>query len=127
MEIILHIYFGINLFIAGYIFNENERWESRTYTFVALVVCLLVGTLIAGFVSLFYPFLPIFEWVKYEIRFWYRVKFTDYWDKILLDDSYSDEYKSREEKLERIINLANNFNKQSKRHSKIIYNKYGSK
>lgn len=124
MEIILYIYFGVNIFLSGYWFNENDRWENRRYAIIFSVVCLLIGAILAVFVPLFYLVLPIFECIKYEIKFWYRVKCTDYWDKILLDDTYSEDYKSREEKLERIKNLANNFNKQSKRHSKIIYNKY---
>ena len=122
MEIILYIYFGINLFMTGYFLNENLRWETKKYSIIFSIVCLLIGAISAVLSPLFYLLLPIFEWVKYEIKFWYRVKFTNYWDKILLDDNYSEDYKSREEKLERIKNL--NFNKQGKRHSKIIYNKY---
>lgn len=127
MEIILYIYFGINIFLSGYWFNENDRWENRRYAIIFSSLCLFFGVIGAVSIFIFYLFSPIFEWALKEIRFWYKLKFTNYWNKILLDDSYSEAYKSREEKLERIKNLANNFSKQSKRHSKIVYNKYGSK
>ena len=122
MEIILYTYFAINIFLSGYWFNENDRWENRRYAIIVSLVCILFGALGYLIYFLFSLFLPILTWINCEIKFWYRVKFTDYWDKIVLDDNYSKDYKSREEKLERIKQL--NFNKQGKRHSKIIYNKY---
>lgn len=124
MEILIYVYFGINLFIAGYVFNENETWESAIHTFLALVFCLLFGTIAIIYVLISYAVSPILQWIICEIKFWYRFKFTDFWDKILLDDNYSEDYKSREEKLERVINIADRMNKQSKRHSKVIHNKY---
>ena len=124
MEIILIIYFGINLFMTWYFLNENLKWETKTYAILFAIVCLLFGTVVVIFVPLFYSFSPIFEWISHEIKFWYRIKCTNYQDNIFLDDNYSDEYISREEKLKRMENLAKNFNKQSKRHSKIVCSKY---
>lgn len=63
--------------------------------------CLLFGTIAIIYVLISYPISPILQWIICEIKFWYRFKFTDFWDKILLDDDYSEDYKSREEKLEK--------------------------
>jgi|SRR6187402_746128 len=122
IEIGLLIYFGINLFMTGYYLNENLKWETKQYAIFFSVCCLFFGALLAVFVPLFYRILPIFSWIYSEIKFQYRFRFTDYWDRVILDPDYSDEYKTREEKLERIKRL--NFNKQGKRHAEMIYNKY---
>lgn len=122
MDTILTVYFGINLFMTGYFLNENLKWETKTYSIIVVILCLLFGALLAVFVPLFYLFSPILSWIYSEIKFQYRLRFTDYWDKVILDPDYSDEYKTREEKLERIKRL--NFNKQGKRHAEIVYNKY---
>ena len=45
MEILIYIYFGINLFLSGYWFNENSRWENRKYTIIFSSVCLFFGVL----------------------------------------------------------------------------------
>lgn len=122
MEIILIIYFGVNLFMTGYFLNENLKWETKKYSIIFAILCLLFGSLFAIFIPLFYLLLPIFSWIYSEIKFQYRFRFTDYWDNIMFDPNYSDEYKTREEKLERIEQL--NFNKQGKRHAEMVYNKY---
>ena len=124
MEIILYIYFAINLFLAGYWFNENDRWESRGYAVVFSSVCLFFGGLACLIYLFSILFSPIFNWTKYEIIFWHRFKFTNYWQDILLDDDYSEKFRTKEEKLEWLVSNANNYNKQSRRHSKIVYNKY---
>lgn len=118
MEIILIIYFGINLFMTGYFLNENLRWETKRYSIIMAILCLVFGSLFAVFV----PLLPIFSWIYSEIKFQYRFRLTDYWDKVISDPNYSDEYRTRQEKLERIKRL--NFNKQGKRHAEMVYNKY---
>ena len=45
MEIILYVYFAINIFLAGYWFNENDRWENRKYAIIFSSVCLFFGVL----------------------------------------------------------------------------------
>ena len=124
MEIILYIYFAINLFLAGYNYSEDEKWETRTRAVFGLFIMLFFGSIGLIFYYLFLLFSPIFNWTKYEIIFWHRFKFTNYWQDILLDDDYSEKFRTKEEKLEWLVSHANNYNKQSRRHSKIVYNKY---
>ncbi len=69
--------------------------------------------------------LNCFEYITAEIRFQYRFYCTDFWDKILLDDNYSEEYKTCEEKLKRAKETTRNASKQVKRHNKQIQKKYG--
>ena len=124
MEIILYIYFAINLFIAGYWFNENDRWENRKYAIIFSSVCLLFGVL--GYLIYFLflvLFSPILGWIYKEIQFQYRFYFTSYWDDIFLDDNYSEDYKTREEKLERMKQIMAGFSKQVDRQVKQIENK----
>lgn len=127
MEIILYTYFGINLFLSGYWFNENSRWENRKYTIIFSSVCLFFGVL--GY--LIYLFLilfsPILGWLYKEVQFQYRFYCTDYWDKILLDDNYSETYKTREEKLKRSEQLTRTASKQIQRHNKQVQKKYRNK
>ena len=127
MEIILYIYFAINIFLAGYWFNENNIWESRKYTIIFSSVCLLFGVLGCLIYLFFILFTPILGWCFKEVRFQYRFYFTDYWDKILLDDNYSEEFRTKEEKLKRMIKIMSGFSKQTDRHVKQIQKKYGDK
>jgi hypothetical protein len=62
-----------------------------------------------------------------EIKFQYRFRFTKYWDKILLDDNYSEKYKTLGEKLKRAQLMVKNSSKQLKRHNKQIQDKYATK
>ena len=125
MEIILYIYFAINLFIAGYWFNENNRFYNHRYTFSIFVLSVLFGVLGYLIYFLFLAFSPILGWLYREIRFQYRFYFTSYWDKIFLDDNYSEEYRTKEEKLERSKEISKHFSKQGQRHNKQIQKKYG--
>ena len=126
MEIILYIYFAINLFIAGYWFNENDRWENRKYAIIFSSVCLLFGVL--GYL-IYFLFLVLFStnlgWIYKEIQFQYRFYFTSYWDDIFLDDNYSEKFRTKEEKLKRSEKLVRTASKQLKRHNKQIQKKYG--
>lgn len=125
MEILLYIYFAINIFLAGYLFNENDRWENRYYAVLFSSVVLFFGVLGYLIYLLLIVFSPILGWIYKEISFQYRLRFTDYWDKILLDDNYSEEYKTREEKLNQLKRIMSGFSKQIDRHIKLIENKYG--
>lgn len=123
MEIALQIYFAINIFLAGYWFNEHNKWESRKFTIIFSFGCLLFGALICLF---FLILEPIFVWTYKEIRFQYRFYFTKYWDKILLDDNYSEKFCTKEEKLERMVKIMSGFSKQTDRHLRQIQNKYAA-
>lgn len=127
MEIILIIYFGINLFLSGYWFNENSRWESNKYTFIFLVLSLLFGVVGIVFYCLLFLFAPFLDWLYKEVKFQYRFYCTDYWDKVLLDDNYSETYKTCEEKLKRSEQLTRTASKQIQRHNKQVQKKYGGK
>lgn len=130
LEILLYIYFAINIFLAGYWFNENIRWESRKYAIIFSSVCLFFGVL-GCLIYLFlkftsFLFSPILGWLYKEIWFQYRFYFTDYWDKIILDDDYTDIYPTKEEKLEAMTKISQQIGKQSSRHNKQIQKKYGN-
>ena len=123
MEIVLYTYLAINLFLTGWWFNENSRWENRKYVIIFSFVCLLFGVL--RYFNVFI-LLPILGWIKREIAFQCRFYFTSYWDKVMLDDNYSYMYKNRKEKLKRAEELVEHSSKQIVRHSKQIQNKYGN-
>lgn len=124
---LIYIYFIINSFIAGYWFNENDRWENRRYAILFSSVVLLFGVVGYLIYLFFIVFSPILGYIYKELSFQYRFRFTDCWDKILLDDNYSEEFRTKEEKLERIKQLTKGFSKQKDRHLKLVLNKYESK
>ena len=120
MEIILYIYFAVNLFLAGYWFNENDKWESRGYAVVFSSVCFFFGGL-ACLVYLFYIlFSPILIWITHEVRFQYKFYFTKYWQGIMP----ADKNKTAEEKIQEIKKITETSSKQMARHAKKVYNKF---
>lgn len=125
METLLYTYFAINIFLAGYWFNENDRWENRYYAVLFSSVCLFFGVLGYLIYLFFILFSPILGWIYKEVSFQYRFRFTSYWDNILLDDNYSEEFRTKEEKLERMKQIMSGFSKQIDRHVKQIQKKYG--
>lgn len=125
MEIILIVYFAINIFLAGYWFNENDRWENRYYAVLFSSVCLFFGVLGYLIYLFFILFSPILGYIYKEISFQYRFYFTNYWDNILLDDNYSEEFRTKEEKIERMKQIMAGFSEQTDRHVKQIQKKYG--
>lgn len=125
MEIVLHIYFAINLFIAGYNYNKDIRYESRLRTVFGAFICVFFGVLIAIIYYFLIFFAPILGWIYKEIKFQYRFYFTDYWDKVLLDDNYSERFRTKGEKLKRSEELVRTASKQLKRHNRQVQNKYG--
>lgn len=124
IEILILIYFAVNIFMAGYNFSEDEKWETRLRAIFGLFVMLFFGSLFLIFYSVYHLFSPIFNWIKFEIIFWRRFKFTNYWQEVLLDDNYSEKFRTKEEKLEWLLSSANNYNKQSRRHAKKVYDKW---
>ena len=110
--------------MAGYNFSEDEKWESKTKIVFGLFLMLFFGSCILILYPLSILFSPIFNWVKYETIFWHRFKLTNYWQEVLLDDDYSEKFRTKEEKLEWLLSSANNYNKQSRRHAKKVYDKW---
>lgn len=125
MEIILQIYFGINLFVSGFWFNENSNYRDRKYTSKFLLFSLAFGTLILIITPLHYFLSPKIEWLYREILFNYRFHFTKYWDNVLLNEDYNSIYKTREEKLKVIMKNIEKSSKQTQRHFKLVEKKYG--
>ena len=123
---LIYIYLIINSFIAGYWFKENYKWESKSYTFTVSFLALLFG--VVGYLIYFFLilFAPILGWLYKELQFWYRFKFSNYYDKVYLDDSYSSTYRTKEEKLKRTKQLVERGSKQNKRHNRLIQKRYGS-
>lgn len=87
MNLILHIYFAINLFSAGWVFAENsdaKPFVKYSCTFLAI----LFGTVI---------FLSILAWglliqkalhflnVQFQLRFWFDYYFTGRYKNVDLD------------------------------------------
>lgn len=121
IEIITIIYFAINIFMAGYYFADNEH-ELKHKILLALLVFISFGVVIL----FYYFFLKIFDsWLYQEIQFQYRFRFTKYWDKILLDDEYSEQYGDLKTKLDRMSKLTFDSSKQMKRHNRMLNRKYG--
>lgn len=124
--IILCTYFALNFFIAGYTYADDEKFEKRIRAIFGVILCSLFGSVFVAFYYLSLLFAPILRWINNEVQFQYRFFFTDYWDKILLDDNYSEEYRTKEEKLKRSEELVGNGSKQLKRHNRQIQNKYAA-
>lgn len=122
---IIYIYFIINSFLVGvYLsdqFNDDSLLKKRLFS----LVLFLFGGIIALLDLMSPKILNCFEYIVTEMRFQYRMYFTDYFDKIYSDDDFTELYDSREKKLKRTEELAQNGNKQVKRHNKQIQKKYG--
>ncbi len=114
----------INSFIAGWHFEE-QRYETLSYKIISFSVLFSFGTILYPSIYIVTLLAKPLGWVTREIRFNYRFYCTDYWDKILLDDNYSEEYKTREEKLKRANQTTKNASKQVKRHNRLIQKRYG--
>jgi hypothetical protein len=125
MTHLIYIYLIINSFIVGYCFEDNIRFNGKLQTFLFSTVLLFFGAILMPL----YYILPVFAigigYIVNEIKFQYRMVFTDYFDNIFLDDDYTDDYDSREKKLKRTEELAQNSSKQIQRHNKQIQKKYG--
>jgi hypothetical protein len=121
---LIYIYLVINSFIVGGYCNSSEykfdsNWNRSFYIFFLV----FFGGIIALLDFIPQKILDYFDYLTTEIEFQYRILLTDYFDNIYLDDSYSEDYDSREKKLKRTEELAQNSSKQ--RHNKQIQNKYG--
>lgn len=124
---LIYIYFIINSFLVGVYLSDQFNDDSLLKKQLFSLVLFLFGGILALLDLIFPKILNCFEYVATEIRFQYRMYFTDYFDKIYLDDTYSEICKNRQEKLKRVEELVKNSSKQIVRHSKQIQKKYGSK
>jgi len=122
---IIYIYFIINSFLVGVYLSDQFNDDSLLKRQLFSLVLFLFGGIIALLDLVSPKILNCFEYIATEVRFQYRIYFTDYFDKIYLDDDYAELYDSREKKLKRTEELAQNSNKQMKRHNKQIQKKYG--
>ena len=121
---IIYIYLIINSFILGWHLRDN-RYETLAFNIVSSVVIIFFGAIILPLVYIVPIIVKPLGWLIREVKFQYRFRLTNYWDRILLDDNYSQEYKTREEKLERMKTLTDRFSKQVKRHNRLIQKRYG--
>lgn len=119
MTHIIYIYLIINSFIAGnYLFdgfNDDRGLKKLFYTFVLFffgAIWVLLYLIIQ---------LPIFRWLKYEIRFTYTFYFTNYWKNAIENDKD----RTKEEMLKILNEFAEDSNKQAVRHNRLIQKKYG--
>lgn len=122
---IVYIYLVINSFILGAHITDHFNDDGILKNVLFSLLIIFFGAIILSgyilFVSLEYFFRPI----SIEIKFQYRMYFTDYFDKIYLDDNYTEDYDSREKKLKRTEELAKNSSKQMQKHNRQIQKKYG--
>ena len=121
---LIYIYLIINSFFLGAYLTDSFNDDNCLKKFLFSLILFLFGGIIAGIDLLSPKILDGLEYITTEIRFQYRMLFTDYFDKIYLDDAYSELYDSREKKLKKTEELAKNSSKQMKRHNKQIQNKY---
>lgn len=123
---LIYIYLIINSFILGnYVNSSDYRFDQKLGRKVYCFFIIFFGGIIAILDFIYPKILDSFAYFIKEINFQYRIFFTDYFDKIFLDDNYTELYDSREKKLKRTEELAQNSNKQMKRHNRQIQNKYG--
>lgn len=122
IEISIIVYFGINIFLAGYHLGDDGRFNSwyrnliSVFFLIFFAVFVVFGYYLVNFLR--YVLEPVYR----ETRFLYLFYLTKHFDKIYLDDNYSDVFKTREEKLKRTEEVSKT--KQMKRHNKFIQNKY---
>jgi hypothetical protein len=123
---LIYIYLIFNSFLLGGYCNSSEyRFDSNWNRSFYIFFLVFFGGIIAS-IDFYSPkILNSFEYIVREIKFQYRMLLTDYFDKIYLDDNYTDLYDSRESKLKRTDELSKNSSKQTQRHNKLIQKKYG--
>ena len=122
---IIYIYLIINSFILGsYLLDRFNDYSLIEKVFWS-VILFFFGGILLPLIYIGDPLVKVIGYIYKEIKFQYRFHFTDYWDKIMLDDGYSEEYKTLGEKLKRAELMVKSGSKQLKRHNKQIQNKYG--
>jgi hypothetical protein len=104
---------------------ESKFDDSKSARVILFFIFFFFGGIIALFDFISPKILNCFEYIAIELRFQHRLYFTKYFDKIYLDDLYSEDYDSREKKLKRTGELAQNGSKQMQRHNRLIQKRYG--
>jgi hypothetical protein len=118
---LIYIYLIFNSFLLGGYCNSSEyRFDSNWNRSFYIFFLVFFGGIVALLDFISPKIFDSFEYITTEIKFQYRMLFTNYFDKIYLDDNYTDLFDSRESKLKRTEELAQNSSKQ-------IQKKYGSK
>lgn len=124
---LIYIYLIINSFILGSYLFYRLNYDNLIKKVFWSVLLFFFGGILIPLWFLIDPIAEVIGYIYKEITFQYGFYFTDYWDKILLDDSYSEDYKTRQEKLKRAELMAISGSKQLKRHNKQVQDKYGGK
>jgi hypothetical protein len=123
---LIYIYLIFNSFLLGGYCNSSEyRFDSNWNRSFYIFFLVFFGGIIALLDFIPQKILNSFEYIVREIKFQYRMLFTNYFDKIYLDDNYTEDYDSREKKLKITEELSKNSSKQTQRHNKQIQNKNG--
>src|SRR3990170_4515623 len=116
---ILYIYLIINIFILGAYINSSDYRFDNTYTrYIYCFLLIFFGGIIVILDLISPKILNCFEYIIRELKFQYRMLFTDYFDKIYLDDEYTELYDSREKKLKKTEELAQKNKKKKKKKQK---------
>jgi hypothetical protein len=124
---LIYIYLIINSFILGVYLADNFNADNVYTRCIYCFLLIFFGGIIALLDFISPKIFDGFEYILREIKFQYRMFFTDYFDKIYLDDKYTDLFDSREKKLKRTEELAQNSSKQMQRHNRQIQKKYVDK
>ena len=93
MAHIIYIYLIINSFILGWHLRDN-RHETLAFNIVSSAVVIFFGVIILPLVYIIPTIIKPINWLIREVKFQYIFRLTNYWDRILLDDNYSDIYKT---------------------------------
>jgi hypothetical protein len=89
--ILIGIYLCIGSFIAGYVFAEmrTQVWWRQT---LSIIISILIGPLYVGLTVPFFFLANLWrERVWVEVKFYWRIKFTDFYEK--LRDKMNADYK----------------------------------
>lgn len=98
---LIYIYLIINSFILGSYLFDWLNYDNLIKKVFWSVLLFFFGGILIPLWFLIDPFAEVIGYIYKEITFQYGFHFTDYWDKILLDDGYSEDYKTLGEKLKR--------------------------
>jgi hypothetical protein len=119
MTHIIYIYLIINSFIAGnYLFDtfNDDKGIKKVGIFSVLFLFGAPWVLLYLIIQI-----PMFKWIKYEVRFLYTFYFTNYWKNAVENDKD----RSKEAMLKTLNDFAEDSNKQAKRHNRLIQKRYG--
>lgn len=118
---IIYIYLIINSFIAGNYLFDDFNDDKGFKKFLWFLFLFFFGAI---FILVFFiSEIPQLTWIKNEIKFIYHYYLTDYWKNAIENN----EDRSKEYMLKMLNDFAENSNKQSKRHNRLIQKKYGNR